>query len=104
MGELVVAGPNAERALNGLLTNDVAKLAVGQAQYTLLCNQRGGVVDDVIVYRLEPSVYLVIVNASNIEKDFEWMNTESTEVAVIEDYSNRYAALALQGPGGEQAL
>ena len=89
-------------ALNGLLTNDVTKLAVGQAQYTLLCNQRGGVVDDVIVYRLEPSVYLVIVNASNIEKDFEWMNTEATEVVVIEDYSNRYAALALQGPAANK--
>ena len=102
MGEFLVTGPNAERALNGLLTNDVTKLVVGQAQYTLMCNERGGVVDDVIVYRLEPSVYLVIVNAGNIEKDFEWMNTHQTMSAVIENRSDRYAALALQGPAASK--
>src|SRR5271154_3475019 len=75
MGEFLVAGPNAERALNHLLTNDVSKLAVGQAQYTLMCNHEGGIVDDLIVYRLEPSVFLIIVNASNIESDFLWMNS-----------------------------
>ena len=102
MGEFLVAGPNAERALNGLLTNDVTKLAIGQAQYTLMCNEGGGVVDDLIVYRLEPSVYLVIVNAGNIEKDFEWMNTRATVSAVIENQSERYAALALQGPAANK--
>jgi aminomethyltransferase len=102
MGEFLVAGPNTERTLNGLLTNDVTKLAVGQAQYTLMCNEGGGVVDDLIVYRLEPSVYLVIVNAGNIEKDFEWMNSKATISAVIENRSDRYAALALQGPAAEK--
>ena len=98
MGEFLVAGPKAEQVLNDLLTNDVTKLVVGQAQYTLMCNQQGGVVDDLIVYRLEPSVYLVIVNAGNIEEDFVWMNAQATVPAVIENLSDRFAALALQGP------
>ncbi|HXI84769.1 MAG TPA: glycine cleavage system aminomethyltransferase GcvT [Verrucomicrobiae bacterium] len=102
MGEFLVAGPNAERALNGLLTNDVTKLSVGQAQYTLMCNHQGGVLDDLIVYRLEPSVYLVIVNAGNIEKDFVWMNTETTVSVIIGNLSDRFAALALQGPAASK--
>jgi aminomethyltransferase len=102
MGEFLVAGPNAERALNDLLTNDVTKIAVGQAQYTLLCNYQGGVVDDLIVYRLEPTVYLVIVNAGNIEKDFVWMNSNATVSAVFENLSDRFAALALQGPAARK--
>ena len=102
MGEFLVSGPNAERALNVLLTNDVTKLAVGQAQYTLMCNHLGGVVDDLIVYRLEPSVYLVIVNAGNIEKDFLWMTSPAPESAVINNLSDRFAALALQGPAASK--
>jgi aminomethyltransferase len=102
MGEFLVAGPNAERALNGLLTNDVTDMAVGQAQYSLMCNDHGGIIDDLILYRLEPSVYLVIVNAGNIENDFIWMNTHSTVSAVVENLSDRYAGLALQGPAARR--
>jgi aminomethyltransferase len=102
MGELLVAGPNAERALNDLFTNDVSKITVGQAQYTLMCNDLGGIIDDLIVYRLEPSVYLVIVNAGNIENDFVWMNTHATVSAVIENLSDRFAGLALQGPAANK--
>jgi aminomethyltransferase len=102
MGEFLVAGPNAERALNHLLTNDVSKLAVGQAQYTLMCNHEGGIVDDLIVYRLEPTVYLVIVNAGNIEGDLLWMNTPAPVSAVIHNLSDRFAALALQGPAASR--
>jgi len=102
MGQFLVAGPNAERALNDLLTNDISRIAVGQAQYTLMCNDHGGILDDLIVYRLEPSVYLVIVNAGNIEKDFVWMNTSATAPAVIENLSDRFAGLALQGPASSQ--
>ena len=64
MGQVLAAGPNAEAALNRLLTNDVRKLAVGQAQYTLMCNETGGVIDDLLVYRLEPTVYLQVQNYS----------------------------------------
>ncbi|MGO9243950.1 MAG: glycine cleavage system aminomethyltransferase GcvT [Verrucomicrobiia bacterium] len=102
MGEFLVAGPNAERALNDLTTNDVSKIAVGQAQYTLMCNPQGGIIDDLIVYRLEPSVYLVIVNAGNLENDFVWMNTNATVSAVIENLSDRFAGLALQGPSASK--
>jgi len=102
MGEFLVAGPNAERALNDLFTNDVSRIAVGQAQYTLMCNHEGGIIDDLIVYRLEPSVYLVIVNAGNIESDFVWMNANATVPAVIENLSDRFAGLALQGPASSQ--
>lgn len=102
MGELLIAGPNAEHALNELFTNNVSKIAVGQAQYTLMCNHQGGIIDDLIVYRLEPSVYLVIVNAGNIENDFVWMNTNTTVSAVIENLSDRFAGLALQGPAASK--
>ena len=98
MGEVLVAGPNAETALNRLLTNDVRKVGVGEAQYTLMCNERGGVMDDLIVYRVEPTVYLLVVNAGNIEKDFAWMNARASKSAVFDNQSDQTAAMALQGP------
>ena len=104
MGQVLVAGPNAERVLNHLLTNDVREIAVGQAQYSLMCNERGGVVDDVIVYRVEPSSYLVIVNASNIEKDFAWMNDHACAPLSLENESEKTAMLALQGPNAPKFL
>ena len=104
MGEVLVAGPNAEAVLNHLLTNDVRKIAVGKAQYTLMCNERGGVIDDLIVYRIEPTMYLIVVNASNIEKDFSWMNSQSSASAVLENESDKTAMLALQGPNATKLL
>jgi len=98
MGEVLVAGPNAEAVLNRLLTNDVRKIEVGQAQYTVMCNERGGVIDDLIVYRVEPSVYLLVVNAANIETDFAWMNAQANAPVVFENESDKTAAMALQGP------
>jgi len=104
MGQVLVAGPNAGRVLNHLLTNDVRKLATGQAQYSLMCHERGGVVDDVIVYRVEPSAWLVIVNASNIEKDFDWMNNHACAPVSLENQSQTTAMLALQGPNAPKFL
>src|SRR5438309_8909395 len=98
MGEVLVAGPNAEAVLNRLFTNDLRKAAVGQAQYTLLCNEAGGVIDDLIAYRVEPTVYLLVINAANIEKDFAWMIAQARSAAVFDNQSDRTAALALQGP------
>lgn len=98
MGEVLVAGPNAETVLNRLLTNDVRKISVGEAQYTLMCNERGCVIDDLIVYRVEPTVYLLVVNAGNIEKDFAWMNAHASAAAVFDNQSDQTAAMALQGP------
>jgi aminomethyltransferase len=104
MGEILVAGPNAEAVLNELLTNDVRKIAVGEGQYTLLCNEAGGIIDDLIAYRVEPSVFLLIVNASNIEKDFTWMNATASKPVVFDNLSDKLAALALQGPSASKVL
>ena len=104
MGEFLVAGPNAEAVLNELLTNDIRKIAVGQGQYTLLCNEAGGIIDDLIAYRVEPSVFLLIVNASNIEKDFTWMNASASKSAVFDNLSDKMAAVALQGPAAPKVL
>src|SRR6266850_1192720 len=104
MGEFLVAGPNAEAVLNELLSNDLRKIKVGQAQYTLLCNETGGIVDDLIAYRVEPSVFLLIVNASNIEKDFTWMNARATKAVVFDNLSDKMAALALQGPSAAKVF
>ena len=104
MGEFLVAGPNAEAALNEILTNDLRKIAVGQAQYTLLCNEHGGIIDDLIVYRIEPSLFLLIVNAANIEQDFAWMNARAPRPVVLDNLSDKMAALALQGPSAAQVL
>jgi aminomethyltransferase len=98
MGEVIVAGPNAETVLNRLLTNDVRKIDVGGAQYTLMCNERGGVIDDLLVYRVESSVYLLVVNASNVDTDLAWMNAQANAAAVFVNQSEQTAALALQGP------
>jgi aminomethyltransferase len=104
MGQVLVAGANAERVLNHLLTNDVRGIAVGQAQYTLMCNERGGVIDDVIVYRIELDTYLMVVNASNIEKDFAWMNRHAGAPVLLENESEQTAMLALQGPNAPKFL
>ena len=98
MGEFLVAGPQAERGLNRLLTNDLRRVAVGQAQYSLLCNDRGGIIDDLIVYRVEPTVYLLIVNAGNIASDFAWFREQLDAPVVLDNESDQTAALALQGP------
>src|SRR5438445_2000149 len=89
MGEVLVAGPNAEAVLNRLFTNDLRKAAVGQAQYTLLCNEAGGVIDDLIAYRVEPTVYLLVINAANIEKDFAWIYARAGSAAIFENQSDR---------------
>src|ERR1700761_6994055 len=73
MGEFFVSGPMAQAFLNGLLTNDVAKLAVAQGQYTLMLNEQGGVIDDMIIYRLHETEYLLVVNAGKVEEDREWI-------------------------------
>lgn len=98
MGEFMVTGSFAEAFLQQLTTNDVSKLSDGQAQYTLMCYPTGGVVDDLLVYRFSANQYLVVVNASNIDKDYEWMREHLIEDVTIENISSELALLALQGP------
>jgi aminomethyltransferase len=103
MGEICVSGPSAEAFLNHTLTNDIRKLAVGQGQYTLMCNERGGVVDDLYAYRLAPEDYLLIVNASRIDADWDWLQEQYENAAVsgeirIKNASEDFGAVAIQGP------
>lgn len=98
MGELRVQGSKAEKTLQWLTTNDVSKLVPGKAQYTLLTNHEGGIVDDVIIYCLNrPDDYLLCVNAVNIEKDFLWIE-EHNRGANITNESEKWAQIAIQGP------
>jgi aminomethyltransferase len=103
MGEFFVSGNFAEAFLNHLLTNDIRKLSVGQGQYTLMCNERGGVVDDLYVYRIEQEKYLLIVNASRIDEDFAWLTKQhqkqnASQRCAIENESDKFGAVAIQGP------
>ncbi len=103
MGEILVRGPGAEAFLNWALTNDLRKLAAGQGQYTLMCNERGGVVDDLYAYHLAPWEYLLIVNASRIEADAAWLEKQLAAFprrgeVTLENTSEATGALAVQGP------
>jgi aminomethyltransferase len=98
MGELEVEGPKATEFLQSMLSNDLGRVEPGGAQYTLLTNERGGIVDDLIVYRLEPGRYLLIVNASNREADFEWLKEREIPGSDVRDVSDEYVLLAVQGP------
>ncbi|MDW7979966.1 MAG: glycine cleavage system aminomethyltransferase GcvT, partial [Verrucomicrobiales bacterium] len=104
MGVLLAAGPNAESVLNLLLTNDVARLHPGHAQYTLICNEHGGVVDDLVLYRIEPSVFMLVVNAANTQKDFDWIAAHADKPVVLQNVSAQTAGLALQGPRAPDVL
>src|SRR5918911_2706853 len=90
MGELEVEGMKAEELLQGALSNDLSKVAVGGAQYTLLTNERGGIVDDLIVYRIEQHRYLLIVNASNRETDYRWLKEREIRGSDVRDFSDEY--------------
>ena len=98
MGEFVLEGKGSAEFLNGLLTNDVTKVAIGQAQYNVMLYENGGIVDDLIVYRRGDDRWLVIVNAGNIAKDFSWMKARVPKGLRFEDESDAFALLALQGP------
>jgi aminomethyltransferase len=98
MGEIEVEGPQATALLQSLLSNDLDKLAPGDAQYTLLTNERGGIVDDLIAYRLGEFRYLLVVNASNRDADFRWMKEREIRGSEVTDVSDEYALLAVQGP------
>ena len=101
MGEVTVSGAGAEAFLNSVLTNDLRKLASGEGQYTLMCNERGGVVDDLYAYKLSGGVYFLIINASRIEADVAWLQGQAAAFSgelKLTDASHNYAAIAVQGP------
>jgi aminomethyltransferase len=104
MGELEVEGPTAHELLQSLLSNDLDRVEEGGAQYTLLTNERGGVVDDLIAYRLGPHRYLLVVNASNRRADFEWSKEREIRGSDVRDVSDECALLAVQGPRSLERL
>ncbi len=104
MGELEVEGPRARELLQSLLSNDLDRIEPGRAQYTLLTNERGGIVDDLIVYELDPFRFLLIVNASNREADFQWLKEREVRGSDVRDVSDEYGLIAVQGPRSLERL
>lgn len=105
MGEFMVSGPKAFDLLQYICSNDISKISIGKAQYNYFPNETGGIVDDLIVYRLEEEKYLLVVNASNIEKDWKWVQKHNVDFgAVVEDQSEETALLAIQGPKAIEAM
>ena len=98
MGEFRVSGPNSRDWLNSLLTNNTNRLGIGQGQYTLLLNDQGGVIDDLILYRSAAEAWFLVVNASKIDEDFAWMHARRIPGVTLENDSPKYAGLAIQGP------
>ena len=104
MGEIWVKGPGALNYLQYLTTNDVSRLVPGKAQYSCFPNGKGGIVDDLIVYYFEPEKYMLVVNASNMEKDFNWLKKNQTPGTELENASSKISQLAIQGPDAEKVL
>lgn len=104
MGELVLRGTDALANVNNLMTNDFSGMYEGQARYSPMCYEDGGVVDDLIVYKVSDTVYFIVVNAANKDKDAAWISEHLTGDCTMEDWSDRVAQLALQGPRAEEIL
>lgn len=98
MGQFLVSGPTAEAWLNRMLTNNISKLAIGQGQYTLMLNDNGGVIDDLIAYRTGETDYFLVVNASMIDEDFFWLASHQDEEVTLRNESHLWAGMAIQGP------
>jgi aminomethyltransferase len=104
MGQIHVEGPSAHELLQSLLSNDLDRIGDGAAQYTLLTNENGGVVDDLIAYRLSPFHYLLVVNAGNREAAYTWIKERELRGSEVRDASDEYALLAVQGPRSLERL
>ncbi len=104
MGEIIVKGPDAEKYIQKIVTNDISKMKNHQIIYTPMCYSHGGVIDDLLVYRTNDTKYLMVVNAGNTEKDLQWMLKNCKEEVEIEDISDKFAQLALQGPESQAIL
>jgi aminomethyltransferase len=104
MGEIAVRGKESAAFLQKMVTNDLSKLKEGRAQYTAMCYENGGTVDDLLIYRLGPDEFLLIVNAANTEKDYDWLTQHAGGDVEVENVSDRYALIAIQGPKAQQIL
>lgn len=104
MGEILITGPNAQALVQLLVTSDVGRLAPGQITYTLMCYEDGGVVDDLLVYKYAETKFLLVVNASNTEKDHAWIVDHQLTETTVQNMSDLYAQIAVQGPSAEAIL
>ncbi|MCC5921666.1 MAG: glycine cleavage system aminomethyltransferase GcvT [Cyclobacteriaceae bacterium] len=104
MGEFFVGGPHALELIQKVSSNDASVLVDGQAQYSCLPNDKGGIVDDLIIYRFHAEKYLLVVNASNIEKDWDWISSQNTMGASLRNASDDYSLFAVQGPKAIEAM
>jgi len=104
MGEFIVRGEGALDLIQKISTNDASKLEPGKIQYSCMPNGRGGIVDDLLIYQLSENAYMLVVNASNIKKDWDWINQHNTFGADLEDISERTSLLAVQGPKASEAI
>lgn len=104
MGEFLITGDKALDLIQKISSNDASKLVDGKAQYSCMPNNQGGIVDDLIIYRFNEEKYLLVVNASNIEKDWNWISQHNTMNATMRDLSEEYSLLAIQGPKAAEAM
>ena len=105
MGEVLITGPDAERYVNHIFTNDVTSMPAGKILYGMMCYENGGVVDDLLVYKCDENEFFLVINAANIDKDWEWIQEQSKGYNVKLDHqSDSYGELAVQGPESEQVM
>jgi len=104
MGEFLIEGENALALIQKVTSNDASKLNIDDAQYSCIPNAQGGIVDDLIVYRIKENTYLLVVNASNIEKDWDWISSHNDVNAEMKNISETYSLLAIQGPKAVEAM
>ncbi len=104
MGEFILSGPNALALIQKVTSNDAATLTIGRAQYSCLPNNDGGIVDDLIIYKMKEDQYLLVVNASNIDKDWNWISAHNDLGVEMRNLSDEYSLLAIQGPKAVEAM
>ncbi|WP_413998760.1 glycine cleavage system aminomethyltransferase GcvT [Flavobacterium sp. W1B] len=104
MGEFLLTGPNALALIQKVCSNDASTLTIGRAQYSCLPNNDGGIVDDLIIYKMKDEEYLLVVNASNIDKDWEWISAHNDVGADMKNLSDEYSLFAIQGPKAVEAM
>lgn len=104
MGEFLLTGENALALIQKVCSNDASVIEVGKAQYSCLTNENGGIVDDLIIYRIKENQYLLVVNASNIDKDWEWISKHNDMGVEMKNLSDEYSLLAIQGPKSAEAM
>ncbi len=104
MGEFIISGKNTKEFLQKICLNDINKLVIGKAQYSMFCNENGGVIDDIFIYQLEENKFMIVTNAGTIDKDFQWMLKHKLEGVEIENISDETAKIDIQGPLSQEIL